>query len=134
MLFRLKKGRHNEGEQKYYEGDLIETKHDLVRMFGDNKFEKVAEGSAPTSATSQTTIEKPSGKKKTVVSKSTAKSKDVTAQYPVAKDNNLKVLYTAGKGFDVFDLDSEDSNVPSNEEPLRKTEVEAFIDSLFDEE
>jgi hypothetical protein len=44
MRFKVLAGRHvDENRQMYKKGDVVQTEHDLVKMFGGNKFRKLAD-------------------------------------------------------------------------------------------
>lgn len=122
MLFRLLAGRHTENKKVYAKDDIIDTKHDLVAMFGDNKFERLTE--AGVSATPQLSATK---KKK----KSKSKLADVTKDFPDAEVNDF-LVFKKGRKFFVAEKDNPDEFL--NEEGLSAADVDGFVDDQFEEE
>lgn len=108
MLFRIKPkcGGHEEAGVFYKEGDLVDSPHDLAKLFGANKFERV-QGIDAVSAPSRLpdppaeVVPAPASKKRPGPK---AKEQDVTGEFPEAKEHDVQVILRAGRYF-VMDAD-----------------------------
>lgn len=134
MFFKVKSGLHKDGDKVYKVGSLIESDKDLSQIF-KNKFEKVetkTEVITPnkglTPSLPSVDIDKGAGEPSTPASKSNEQpnsdfGKDITKQFPKAKEIGCKVFEKQNK---LFLLDEVDGEI-LNAEPLNKDEIDKFI-------
>ena len=128
MLFKVLAGRHTAAGIVYSKDDVIESDQDLVALFGDNKFQRDLEAemkkaspvSKPTADPVQKTTKKTSDVKK---------PKDVTDQFQSAVDNDL-IVTKIGKKF--FIAEKATPNDHLHDDSLKKSEVEDFIEELYE--
>jgi len=146
MYFKLlpKTGSHSEsgpsGKVVTYiasDGKVIESENDLVKMFPE-KFEKVNVSGAPELPTveqkapvlpPQSTA--PTSKKVKASKEVLVESKlgrDVTKRFPHASEENFMVFSTGGEFF-VVEVDEPD--IALNPQPLKRGQVEAFVDKYL---
>ncbi|MHA1170342.1 MAG: hypothetical protein ACTSRU_21145 [Candidatus Hodarchaeales archaeon] len=114
-------------------GEIIELDNDqgdLCKMF-PGKFEEVK---IPGTKSNQEDEEKPRPKKKVVrrKKKSVSLGRDGTSKFSIAEEQDFKVFYKAGKGW--FVTEADDPFVALNKKPLKKDEVEEFIEEYLEEE
>ena len=150
MYFKLlpKTGSHSEsgpsGKVVTYiasDGKVIESENDLVKMFPE-KFEKVNVSGAPELPTveqkapvlplaslQETASKKAKGAKvsKEVLAESKL-GRDVTKRFPHADEEDFKVFSTGGEFF-VVEVDEPD--IALNPQPLKRGQVEAFVDKYL---
>ena len=130
MLFKVLAGRHTAAGVVYSKDDVIESDQDLVALFGDNKFQRDLEAemkkASPVSKPTADPVQKT--KKKTASAK---KPKDVTADFQSAVDNDL-IVTKNGKKYFVAEKDTPEDYL--HEDSLKKSEVEEFIDELYEAE
>lgn len=134
---------------KASEGNVIETENDLVKMF-PGKFERVevtgspvrpiveakVKAPAPAPATTQPSVPASSKKAKDAketkaveeVSVESKLGRDVTKRFPHALEEDFKVFSTGGEFF-VTEADEIDKAL--NDKPLKKGQVEAFVDKYL---
>jgi len=138
MLFKVKRGTHYKGGVVYKKGDLVDTSIDLVARFGKAKFERdfKAEGATggPISGT-KPAIPTSTNESRTVkaVTKPLPPSpygKDVTSNFPTAKDVDVTIFERA-KWHTV--VDNTDGEV-LNEKKLREKDVGAFLEQYLSNE
>lgn len=149
-LYKLKGGQHNHSDGKTYKkGDLVESEANLAEIF-TNKFERIYETEeAPSVGTSFPSVKVSSAKSKVTIVDLPADSKEedeeefkeedeekeivdrgkeVTKNFPVAVDQDLKV-FKKGRLYFVYDMDPA---VPITEEGLTKAKVKKFIEDYLE--
>lgn len=128
MKFKVLEGEHRPsmgetaaGKEVAGPGDVVESDNDLCKMF-PNKFKRLiskkaqdddAEAEAvPVEEADAAPVTKDLG------------MEDVTGEFKKAKDNDLKVLFTEGKGYSFFDGEE-----LLNDKPIKsKPKANAFLD------
>jgi len=148
-LFRLIGGKHTQDGTKYRKGDTIESDVDMVKKH-PNKFEAVFVQEVPT----QKKIQAPAPIPVPETQKAAKKEKeavenirplkvpapmpipepvknDVTKQFPVATELDLRVIRKGKMKFNI--VEASDPETPLNAKALTKTEVNRMLEKFAEE-
>lgn len=133
MRFELLAGKHAEKTKKglkiFKEGDIIDSPHNLSKMFGKDKFRKIS-GPGIASADEEDDEDDPHPEK-TSVKKITikkgepleARGTDVTSSHKKAEKNGLKV-FQRGDSFFIYEGDA---LTPINKTALDEGKVDPYV-------
>lgn len=133
MRFELLAGKHSEKTKKgvkiFKEGDIIDTPHNLAKMFGKDKFRKIS-GPGIASADEESDEDDPhpekTSKKVVTIKKgepSEARGTDVTSDHKKAEKNGLKVFQRG----DLFHVYEGNDTAPLNKHGLEAGKVDAYV-------
>ena len=142
MLFKVLAGRHTQDNVVYSKGDVVETKLNLIEMFGDNRFkrefelemedkktpiqtpDKVKAGANPTR--DESVEDEPDDEDdEDVKDEPEPLGDDLTARFSAARSNKLLVFKKGNK----FYVTTEDEPGKAlNKKALKRSEVVKFIE------
>lgn len=141
MLFKMKSGVGSHAEpgpdgrvviHKAGDNAIIESDRDLVTMF-PNKFERVDEinPAKPEKSDVQKAAEEgfkgvmPPADPPAEQEEEEPLGRDVTHRFPLAEEEDFKVF---AKGGAFFVVEADDPDVPLNDKPLKRKDVEQFVE------
>jgi len=131
MIFKLKRGSHYQGDKKFMKGDTVESSHDLVTLFGKEKFERdyPAEQKAGIATINKPNI--PSPVAKADVDKEPGEyGEDITSEFSTAEEAEVTVFEKSNW---CTVVDKEDGEV-LNEKKLRRKDIEPFLEQYLTDE